>query len=225
LDLFRFRNSTQPFDPGISGDTSAKFFGLRSVAGDNKTNARGKLTHCFEKYSETLARFVTTEEKNRTRFRFRDRRAGVVREINTVEEKFVGTADRFDCHVASVSGHCATNIDLARQPPNNRLKPSVGSALPRRMKSANDRLRLKQKRRIADSRRKRFMNIHDIEAFVAKCSNRAQLRRRVGGNWSDGSVGSSRKTVAQGRDSGIRWWPIAGTKDSNVVPASTKRSS
>jgi hypothetical protein len=225
LDLFRFRNSTQPFDPRVSGDTSAKFFRLRSVAGHDKADARRKLTHRLEQYGETLARLVTAKEKDRARFRFRDRRAGVVRKINTVKEQFVGTANRVDCHVTSVGRHGTTNIDLARQPPNNRLKPSVGSALPRRMKGANDWLRLKQKRRIADSRRKRFMNIHDIEAFVAECSNRAQLRRRVGSNWSDGSVGSSRKTVAQGRDSGIRWWPIAGAKDSNVVPASTKRAS
>jgi hypothetical protein len=195
LDLFRFRDSTQPFDARIACNTSAKFFGLRPVAGHDKTDARRKLTHCFEQYSETLARFVTTEEKDRARFRFRDRRAGVVGEINTVEEQFVRTANRFNCHVASVGRHCTANIDLARQPPNDRLKPSVGSTLPRRVKGANDRLRLKQQCRIGDSRCERFVDIHDIEAFVAKCANYAQLRRRVGCNWSDGSVGSSWETV------------------------------
>jgi hypothetical protein len=93
------------------------------------------------------------------------------------------------------------------------------------MEGADDRLRLKQQSRIGDSRRERFMNIYNIEAFVAKRTNRTQLRRGIGRNWSNRSVGSSRKTVAQWRDSGIRWWPIAGAKDSDVVSASTKRTS
>jgi hypothetical protein len=110
---------------------------------------------------------VAAKKKDCWRLRSRNCPDVVRREINSVEEKFIGPSDRLDRHVTRIGRDGTAHIDLSGQPPHHRAKKPIGRALTGGVKRANDRLRLEQQRSVRHTWCEWFVHVDHIETLIA----------------------------------------------------------
>ena len=142
-------------------------------------------------------------------------------EFDSVEQDLILTTKVFSSESQRVLLDNHLQINAIDQTAQRRLQKTVTCRRSCGVERPDRRRRVHDQRRHCRAGDQRFVQVHDIERFVAQDLKCPQSGGQVGGDWGYRPIGRERKRIAEWSDKTLWGWPVARPEYTGYVTPPT----